>query len=260
MDSQFSQHKLLGTYFKTALTIFEKSDQTQSLSTGSSELDRLINKLEVGKFHLFYSSNGGDVSDRLLHRLLVEAVRDANKRAVYLVCGNYRRSRTVLDSEYLISLIEAEGLDLHDALSRIYIVCAFSERQQIRAPSLIKSLLEKYSGFTLVAAQQVTKIFYGKHAIRHESPAEFTGMISRLKSLCSGTGTVLVATCQQSTQAKSIPLPEGGSFLRHTANTIVYLRMSPNGALSAHVVKHPKKKLIGRRVNFDQGENVLWVG
>jgi len=260
MDSQASRHAPPGASFESALAILEKSDRSPSLSTGSPELDGLIGGLGAGLFHLFYSSDGGGLSDGLLHRLLVEAVRDEVSRAVYLVCGNYRRSRTVLDSEFLISLIEAEGLDLHDALSRIHVVCAFSERQQMRAPTLIRELLDNHSGFTLIAAQQVTKIFHGKHAIRHESPTEFTGMISRLKGLCSGTGIVLVATCRPSGRGRPIPLPEGGNFLRHAANSIVYMRTSPGGTLSAHVVKHPEMEKIGRMVRFDGGGDAPWEG
>jgi len=260
MDSQASRHAPPGASFASALAILEKKDEAPSLSTGSPELDGLIGGLKGGLFHLFYSSDGGGLSDGLLHRLLVKAVRDEYGRAVYLVCGNYRRSRTVLDSEFLISLIEAEGLDLHDVLSRIHIVCAFSERQQMRAPSLIGELLESHDGFTLIAAQQVTKIFHGKHAIRHESPTEFTGMISRLKGLCSGTGITLVATCRPSGRGRPIPLPEGGSFLRHAANSIVYMRTSPGGALSAHVVKHPDKEKMGRMINFDGGGDAPWAG
>lgn len=230
------------------------------LSTSGSGLEGLLGRLEPGLFYLFYSDDGGRLADRVLLRLLVEAVSDETRRAFYLVCGNYRRSRTVLDSEYLLSLIEAEGLDVSDALSRIHGVCAFSERQQIRSPSLVESVIAGGGEFCIIAAQQITKIFYGKTALRYEDPAQFTGMVSKLKGLCGQGGIVLAATCRSSGRGSPIPLPEGGSFLRHAANAIVYLRARKRGGVSAYLVKHPDRDRAGRMVHIDGEGGIPWGG
>ena len=211
-------------------------------------------------FYLFYSDDGGGLADRVLLRLLVKAVSDETQRAFYLVCGNYRRSRTVLDSEHLISLIEAEGLDVSDALSRIHVVCAFSERQQMRSPSLVGSVIAGGGEFRIIAAQQITKIFYGKTALRHEGVAQFTGMVSRLKGLCGQGGLVFVATCRSSGRGGTIPLPEGGSFLKHAANAIVYLRPRKRGGVSAYLVKHPDRDRAGRMIRLEDEGGFHWGG
>ena len=228
------------------------------LSTSGSGLEGLLGRLESGLFYLFYSDDGGRLADRILLRLLVEALSDETRRAFYLVCGNYRRSRTVLDSEYLLSLIEAEGLDVSDALSRIHVVCAFSERQQMRSPSLVESVIAGGGEFGIIAAQQITKIFYGKTALRHEDPAQFTGMVSKLKGLCGKGGIVLAATCRSSGRGSPIPLPEGGSFLRHAANAIIYLRSRRGGRVSAYLVKHPDRDRAGRMIQLEGG--IPWGG
>ena len=220
----------------------------------------MLGGLEPGLFYLFYSDDGGGLADRILHRLIVEAVSEETRRAFYLVCGNYRRSRTVLDSEYLLSLIEAEGLDVSDALSRIHVVCAFSERQQMRAPSLIESVLGGGENFGIIAAQQITKIFYGKTALRHEGLTQFTGMVSKLKGLCGEGGIALAATCRSSGRGKPIPLPEGGSYLRHAANAIIYLRAQRRGGVSAHIIKHPDRSRSGLRINIDGEGKIPWGG
>jgi hypothetical protein len=260
MDSQSSREDQSRQGFESALALIERRGNVDSLSMKSRGLDELLGGLEPGLFYLFYSEDGGGLADRVLHGLLVEAVRDETRRAFYLVCGNYRRSRTVLDSEYLLSLIEAEGLDVSDTISRIHVVCAFSERQQMRAPALMEPVLVDGGRFRIVVAQQITKIFYGKTALRHEGPTQFTGMISRLKGLCGEEKIVLAATCRSTGRGSPIPLPEGGSFLRHAANAIVYLRKQRKGGVSAYLVKHPDRGRSGRMVQIDGEGGPLWGG
>jgi hypothetical protein len=244
--------------FENALDLLHRRREIHTLSTGSPELDTLTGRLELGLFYLFYGPDS--LPDRLLHRLLIEAVRGKGDRAVYLVCGNYRRSRTMLDSELLLSLIDEAGLDAEDALSRIHFVSAFSERHLIRAPDLVEGLLEGAGGFSLIAVQQLTKLFYGKHALRHENPAEFTGIVSRLKAMCFERGISLAATARASVRGRPIPRPEGGNFLSHAANVIVYLRETRGGSLSAYVVKHPERGRTGRTVHFGEVRNSIWEG
>ena len=245
--------------FENALDLLHRRREFRTLGTGSPELDTLIGRLEPGLFYLFYGSKGDGLPDRLLHRLLVEAVKREQRRAVYLVCGNYRRSRTVMDSQFLLSLIDEIGSDMDDALSRIHIVCAFSEKHLIRAPDLIEGLLEDGDGFSLIAIQQITKLFYGKHAVRQEDPAEFTGVVSKLKTMCSERGMVLAATGRASGCRRPVPGPEGGSFLRHAANAIVYLREPHRGFLSAYILKHPDRARMGKLVHFGEGRVSIWV-
>lgn len=259
MDPPQAKAHQRGPPFETALTLLRRREGAEALGTGSPELDSLIGRLEPGLFYLLYGSEDDGLPDRLLLRLLVEAVRREGARAVYLVCGNYRRSRTVMDSGLLLSLVNEAGLDADDALSRIHIVCAFSERHLMRAPDLVEGVLEEAEGFTLVAVQQLTKLFYGKRALRHEDPSELTGAVSRLKEMCSERGIVLAATTRSKGRRRPIPLPEGGSFLMHAANSIVYLRESKGGQPSAYVVKHPDRALTGRVMHFEE-EAPVWGG
>jgi len=260
MDSQSGRGTQPRRAFESALTLIKRRESVDTFSMSGSGLEALLGGLEPGLFYLFYSDDGGGLADRILHGLLVEAVSDETLQAFYLVCGNYRRSRTVLDSEYLLSLIEGEGLDVSDTISRIHVVCAFSERQQMRAPSLVESVIARGGEFSVIAAQQITKIFYGKTALRHEDPTQFTGMVSKLKGICGEGGMVLAATCRSSGHGSPIPLPEGGSFLRHAANAIVYLRGQRRGGVSAYLVKHPDRGRSGRMVHIEGEGGIPWGG
>ena len=235
--------------FENAFSLFQRRAEAQRLSTGSLELDKLIGSLEPGLFHLFYGSE--DLTDRLLHLLLAEAVkpRDARYSAVHIVCGNYRRSRTVLDPELLLSLLEKGELDVANALSRIYVTYAFSVSQQARAAGLVEELSARVEDVSLVAVQQMAKLFEPQPGRRIDL-AELVRMSSRLKDLCYRRRIVLAATCRQAADDRSVPLPEGGGFLRHAANVIVYLRQSRGGSVSAYLVKHPDRARTGRTVEF----------
>ena len=133
MDSPQTRGAQTGPPFESALTILQRREGHRALATGSPELDRLTGGMDPGLFFLFYGDEGCDLPDTLLLRLLVEAVREEGSRAVYLLCGNYRRSRTVMDPELLISLIDASGLDIDDSLSRIHVVSAFGGGQLLEA-------------------------------------------------------------------------------------------------------------------------------
>ena len=235
--------------------LLRKREAAIPLGTGSPELYRLTGSLEPGLFYLFYGDEDDGIPDTVLHRLLVEAVVQGG-RAVYVVCGNYRRSRTVMDSEFLLNLIDDAGLDMDDALNRIHIVFAFSERHLMRMPRLVANLLEEHE-CTLVAVQQLPKLFHGEDALRFEELTEFTGIVSRLKASCSKYMTTLVATSRPTGRGRPIPEPEGGSYLKHAANAIIFLRESGKDPVSAYVVKHPDRARMGRVVHFGGG-GTLW--
>ena len=129
----------------------------------------------------------------------------------------------------------------------------------IRAPRIIKRIIEREGSLALVAAQQISKIFHGRLALRYEDPVEFTGLVSKLKGFCSEKDIILATTTRISGRRCPIPAPEGGSYLRHAANSIVYLRKSKGGRASAYIIKHPDRALAGRMVDFDEG-GFLWAG
>ncbi|MFH2112603.1 MAG: hypothetical protein ABIJ47_15245 [Candidatus Bathyarchaeota archaeon] len=244
--------------FHTALTVMERRREKQRLTTGSRSLDELLGGLEPGGFYLFYGP-GEEELDALLHRLVFEAIRSSPDlgEAVYVLCGNYRRSRTMMDLDYLLSLFAEAGLDVDYALSRIHMVYAFSERQLIQVPRLVERIMGDAEP-ALVAVQQLTKLFYGPDAVRFEDPAEFTGVVSGLRQLCYERDTVLAATCRPAGRSLT-PLPEGGAYLKHAATAMVYLRRMRGDEMSAHLVKHPESARIGRRISLD-GRETPWGG
>jgi hypothetical protein len=78
--------------------------------------------------------------------------------------------------------------------------------------------------------------------------------------MCSKREIALAATCRSSDRGGVIPTPEGGSFLRHAANILVYMRKGKQGSTSAYVVKHADKARSGTVVRFGEGVDSTWAG
>ena len=239
--------------FTSALQVYASRAEVSRLSTGSHRLDQLIGCIEATRFYLFYSGDGEKNADRLIYRLMVETVKSGGD-VVYMLCGNYRRDRTSLDSELLLDLIEDSGLEPEIALSHIHIIGVFSEAQLMNAPSLVEQVMNN-NEVRLLAVQQISKLFYSESAIGFEDRTEFTGVISRLKELCTVHEAALAASCMAKKRRSLNPEPMGGSYLRHLVNVMVYLREINGDEVSAQLIKHFEKRRTGKRVSLGGKED-----
>ena len=194
------------------------------------------------------------VPDRLLYRLMVDPLKEPSGDVVYLLCGNYRRDRTSFDPDFLLRLLVYNGLDVETSLSRIHIIGVFSEAQLVNAPSLVEEITEN-ADIKLMAVQQLSKLFYSENAIGFENRAEFKGVVAKLKELCTINHAPLVASCVSKKRRNLSPEPMGGSYLRHAANVLVYLRELKGGDVSAQLVKHFDKRRAGKRVRLNDEDD-----
>lgn len=201
-----------------------------------------------------FGSGKEKISDRLLYRLMVETIKKSTGHVIYMLCGNYRRDRTTFDSEMLLGLLEADDLDVEASLGRIHIIGVFSEAQLMNAPTLVEETIKQVGNVRLITVQQISKLFYSESAIGFEDRTEFTGIISRLKELCTLHQISLVASCEAKRKRSLNPEPMGGSYLRHAVNVMVYLREMKGGEVSAQLVKHFDKMRAGKRVRLNGEE------
>jgi hypothetical protein len=235
--------------FKSAQQVFDNLAEVPRLSTGSHRLDQLLGGIKANHFYLFFSEANEKISDTLLYKLMVEAVKENSGQVLYVLCGNYRRDRTTFDSEEFLNLLEISGLEIEKSLRRIQIICVFSESQLMNLPSLVSKAIYKKGDIRLLVIQQISKLFFSEKAIGFEEKIEFSGVISRLKELCSTHDIPLVGSCESKKKRGALPEPMGGSFLRHSANVIVFMRVLKEG-ISAQLIKHFDKKRTGKRVSL----------
>ncbi len=225
-----------------------------TLHTGLRWLDEMVGRLEPGLLHLFYGSEKSGLPDRLLHHLLVEAVKKPGARAIHLLCGNYRCSRTNPDVKLLLNLVERAGLKPRDAFDKIHLVCAFTERQQIEAVDHIEGILRENLGVRVVAVQQVAKLFAGPPLVSRATRESLGGAVSRLMRLCTEVDIPVVASSSPSCYGRPVPVPEGGAYVAHLAKVSVYLRAMKGGGATAYLLNHHEKARIGRRIDLEEGE------
>ncbi len=247
MDSQAQVKPLAGTFAPAATLLRQRADK-RLLTSGIQTLDDLTGGFEPGIMYLFYSTEKSRLADTVLHHVIANAVRGDGK-AVHLVCGNYRRSRTLLDTTLLLDLLDAEAGNIDGALDRIHVIGSFSERHQVRAAELTEELVVCLGGVSAITVQQIAKMFTGKPLVPGVKRGDLGGMASRLKRLGLEGGIPIIASCRDSGREAPVPEPEAGGYLTHLANVIVYLRASSGGA-SAYLVKHFDGARVGRRVEL----------
>jgi len=241
------------TQFNTAHQLHAKT-KPAPLPTGIPQLDKLLaGGLKPPHLHLFYGED--NTPDKLLTRLTVEATKTSG-HTIHILCGDYRRNPTTLNIEYLLNLLETQNMDVEDALSRIHIIPAFSQHQQLNTPHLAQQLMETHKT-RLLTIQQISKLFYSRHIPSLVDPAEFKGTISKLREICAKHSVALAASCKAKKRGTGpTPEPLGGSYLRHSAAVQVYLRGQKGGAASAVLVKHFEQARVGRRISFHGGEGL----
>lgn len=231
--------------FTRGLERFLSSLDEDALSTGNDKLDILLGGLRPGQLYMVYGDL--DPVEELLSHILVQSLKPGggaeNPRSVYMLCGNYRVEKTLLSTESLIRLLEASGLAAEDALRRVYVLCAFSADQQARLVDEVEGLMERDTEIRLVLVRDIAKLVTDD--ARSRNRAERTQSLQRanlrLKQICAERNVPLVVSCRARKGKSRLPLPEGGEFLRHLANVILYLHRREKSApyAKAYLLKHP---------------------
>jgi len=223
------------------------------LTTGNADLDSLLGGgIEPGQFYLFYGDKKSGV-DFLIHQVLVNCLTPKKKfgfdgKAVYSNCGNYRKEKTLLDSHLLGFLSKAARLDPMKALDDIYVICAFSEEQQEQTVMEIQKLLDKDKEIKLVVVHNIAKLFTSTTGQTNQNfgkrITKLQRVILKLWQACAQRNVAFVASCRPNRASRGmIPHPEGGKYLRHKANIIVYLRKRSGKTrfFTAYLRKHPNR-------------------
>ncbi|RLI09996.1 hypothetical protein DRO42_02680 [Candidatus Bathyarchaeota archaeon] len=241
--------------FTRGLDRFLSSLGEDALSTGCDRLDLLLGGLRPGRLYLVYGDP--DPVEELLIHILVESLR-AGGRAAYMLCGNYRVEKTLLNVEGLVRLLEESGLAAEDALKRVYVLCAFSADQQAGLIDEISDLLARDPEVRLVLVRDIAKLVTddARSRSRAARSQELQGAALRLKQACAERNVPLVVSCRSRRGRGLLPMPEGGEFLRHLANVILYLHRSGRGAayVRAHLLKHPAQ--VPRTVEYSLRRDV----
>ena len=233
---------------KTAAEAFREEANRQKLTTGSEELDALIDGVRQGQFHLFYGDDE-EALDLLIHKLLANCVLPVDRgglaaKGLYLNLCNNNQKKTTLDRDRLSLLAKHIGIDPSAAFENILNVSA-SEAEQLTATQEVSRVLEQNPDLRLLIIHNLTE-FVETSDKPPEARQTLKKVVEILRELAANNDLTVVVSCSASQRSKGrIPRPECGTLLLHEAQIVVFLRrVDVEGvhAVRACLVKHPYKE------------------
>jgi len=239
--------------FCNALELLRENEAKPKLTTGNVDFDSLLGGgIEQGFFYVFYGDNESDI-DYVLYRILCNSLLPHDKfgfngKAVFINCGNYRQEQMLLDLKLITNLLKANNLDPSKSLDRICTISAFNEEQQQQAAEDACKLLQQDSEIKLVVARNIINFYLppeSRTGDRKEQILKLQRFFSPVWQACQAKEATLIVSCKPRRQGGwRPPPPEGGSFLRHQAHVMIYLkrREDRDKTITAFLLKHPNRQ------------------
>jgi RecA/RadA recombinase len=236
-----------GFQFKTALEHYNQGGILK-MSTGSGELDSLLDGIEEGQFYLFYGHS--TPLDSISHRLMVNCIKPRSEQGFesMAICINNTdysgRERLVLNPEKIANVAKAAKIEPKIVAKNLFVQTAYNPQHQVQIAKEVSDLIEENQDIKLVIINNFTKFFKDSNGNRKPEVANsIKEVISIIGKACIKNKVSIVATGDANPSSKGIiPRPIGGSFLKHIANVIVYVKNIPDNLFApkfiATLVKH----------------------
>lgn len=277
------------TYFtdmKCALDLLDQFGTLQKMSSGSAEIDSLIDGIQEGSFYLLYSSRENHlILDSLLYRQLIGCILPiSNKKngfesaAMFLNNIDFsmdKNKHQLLNPEKIAITSKYAGIEPKIVFKNLFVQTAYNQEHQITIAEEIAEEIESDSNIRLLAIRDLTK-FIIKDGDTNRNTNDDTNTLKKtlgtVYKACTKNKVAIVATgsCNVANNG-FIPKPAGGTYLKHIANVIVHIKPNywstiTNGnnasqyvSFKASMIKHqyqgtPKSvsfsaKRIGKRMN-----------
>ena len=234
---------------KTAAKVFAERHNQSKLSTGSGDLDALIDGIAQGQSYLLYSKNQG-VLDVFVHRVIVNCILPSEKggfasKAIYFNTCNYHRGKTILNPSYLAVLAKCAGVDPKVVFENTYLVSVFNEVQQLAATKEVADLMEKDKDVKLIVVHNLSR-FIETSSKLSTARRILKQVVGSLKRIASENNIALVVSCNASGSSRGrIPVPAGWNSVRQETNVVLLftdLKGTATPSVKVTLVKHPHKK------------------
>jgi RecA/RadA recombinase len=279
-------HSTFQTYFtdmKCALDLLDQFSTLNKMSSGSAEIDSLIDGIQEGSFYLFYSSPENQLLlDSLLYRQLIGCILPKNKKkngfeSAAMFLNNIdlsidRNKHQLLNPEKIAIASKYAGIEPKIAFKNIFVQTAYNQEHQAQVADEIAEKVESSSDIKLLAIRDLTKfIVKDTNSNLSDDANTLKKSLGVVYRACTKNKVAVVATGSCNTANSGIiPKPTGGTYLKHLANVIVHIRpnfwsttnnssTSPYIQFKASMIKHPYQKTpksanfyarrIGRRRN-----------
>ena len=213
-------------------------DTLQKMSTGSAEIDSLIDGIQESSFYLFYSSHENQlILDSLLYRQLIGCVLPkSNKKngfesmAMFLNNIDFstdRNKHQLLNPEKIAITSKYAGIEPKIVFKNLYVQTAYNLEHQVTIAEEIADKIESNPDIKLLAIRDLTKFLARDKDANWNTNDDANTLKKTLGILyraCTKNKVAIVATgdCNISNNG-IIPKPIGGTYLKHIVNIIVHV-------------------------------------
>ena len=193
--------------FLSALEQFNENRNTLKMTTGSADLDSLIDGIQEG-FYLFYGNNHVDL-DALVYTFLVNCVLPLKQRhgfesmAVCINNSDYydQRKTAALNPEKIGIAAKCAGIEPKIIFKNLYVHLAYNEQHQLAVAEQVAGLIESNSDIKLLVVNNITK-FFRESKNKMEAANTLKQVIGILSKVCTKSKVALVCTGDANTTAR----------------------------------------------------------
>ena len=238
----------LSLAYTTALEHFNGYRSMLRMTTGSANLDSLIDSIQEGQCYLFYGSK--KILDGLVHGLLVNCIMPTQKHgfqsmALYINNVDYYQpdKSKVLSPERIAVVAKCAGMEPKIAFKNLFVQIAYNHKHQLEVAKQVSDFIDTKQDIRLLVVNNLTKFFKeGRH--KNYAAGILKEVLGILCKLCARKSIALICIGDCNITSKGIiPRPIGGTFLKHAVNVIVYFAESSyHQAYKATLVKHQYSK------------------
>jgi DNA repair protein RadA len=240
-------------HMQSAFDHLNEYRNTLKMTTGSAELDSLIDSIQEGQFYLFYGSNKA-ILNGLVYGLLVNCVLPIREKhgfesmALYMNNVDYYQpdKSIMLNPEKIAIAAKCARIEPKIVFKNLFVQMAYNQQHQLAVANQISEFIEsKKQDIKLLVVNNLTKFFKESKSKNYAANTlkEALGTICRI---CARNKIALICTGDANATSKGIiPRPIGGTFLKHAVNVIVHLKersVSYPLAFKATLIKHQYSK------------------
>src|SRR5919106_1963985 len=162
MSSSSSMTQTYISEMKCALDLLDQFGTIQKMSTGSSEIDSLIDGIQAGLFYLFYSSHENQLLlDSILYRQLIGCILPKSQKkngleSAALLCNNIdlsygKNKHQLLNPEKIAITSKYAGIEPKIVFKNLYVHTAYNLEHQVRIAEEIAEKIEANPDIKLLA-------------------------------------------------------------------------------------------------------------
>jgi RecA/RadA recombinase len=237
---------------QSALESYNEHRTTLKMTTGSSELDSLIDAIQEGIFYLFYGNNS-TVLDAMVYQFLVNCALPVKQKHGFESMGiffnnvnyyDYSRTSASVNPEKIGVAAKCSGIDPKIVFKNLFILTAYNESHQLSVSEQVTKLIESNKDIKLLVIHNLTRFFKDSTTNKKMETANLLKQtIGMIFKVCGKSKVALVCTADSNTTSRGmIPKPTGGLYLKHAANVIVHIKdQSSNSTIpsfKATLLKH----------------------